>query len=86
MSIIWATILEVDLCFTLMLYDFLDKFLENFHIDIKIDSSWKGRRGFIVKNGEVDLLLREIANFVSEWEIESNENGDKLPDEEWYSI
>ncbi len=85
-SVLWASILGVDLCFTLMLYDFLDRVRESLNLNIEIDTSWKGWRGFKVKNSEVDLLMEEIANFVIEWEIEANENADRLSDKEWYSI
>lgn len=85
-SVLWASISEVDLCFTLMFYDFLDRVRESLNLNLEIDTSWKGWRGFKLKNSEVDLLMGEIANFVIEWEIEANENGDRLSDEEWYSI
>lgn len=85
-SVLWASILGVDLCFTLMLYDFLDRVRESINLNIEIDTSWRGWRGFKVKNSEVDILVGEIENFVIEWEIEANENADRLTDGEWYSI
>ena len=85
-SVLWASILGVDLCFTLMFYDFLDRVRESLNLNLEIDTSWKGLRGFKVKNSEVDLLMGQIVDFVIEWEIEANENADRLSDEEWYSI
>ena len=83
-SILWASISGIDLCFTLMLYDFLDRCHES--LNIEIDTSWQGWRGFKVNNSEVEFLIGEIANFVIEWEIEANENGNRLSDDEWYSL
>lgn len=85
-STLWVSISGVDLCFTLILYDFIERCNENSNIHIEIDTAWNNWRGFKVNSSEVDSLLQEIINFIVEWEIEANENGDILSEERWYAI
>ncbi|EEK47225.1 hypothetical protein bcere0002_58080 [Bacillus cereus ATCC 10876] len=39
----------------------------------------------IIKNHDINLILGEIINFISEWELEGNSNADNFSTEEWYS-
>lgn len=85
LAIIWATISGVDLCLTLLFYDFIGRLQDNLGIVIKVNASWRGRRGFEIETDKISLLISEILAFVSHWDIEANENGDVMPDEDWYS-
>ena len=55
------------------------------NINIEIDFTWNNHRGLIIKNHDINLILGEIINFISEWELEGNSNADNFSTEEWYS-
>ncbi|WP_432665097.1 hypothetical protein R9X47_02380 [Wukongibacter baidiensis] len=84
-SIIWISDNFKNISFSLVISDFLSRCEEELNINVEIDMSWNRHRGFIIKNNEVNLVLGEIINFVTEWAIEPNENADKFSKEEWYS-
>lgn len=84
-SVIWVSDNFVNLCFTLVMNDFLSKCEEGVNINIEIDFTWNNHRGLIIKNHDINLILGEIINFISEWELEGNSNADNFSTEEWYS-
>lgn len=85
LSILWISDNFKNLCFNLIINDFLSRCEEELNIFMDIDMTWNRHRGFKIKNCEVNLLLGEIINFIFEWEIEPNENADKFSEQEWYS-
>ena len=86
MSVVWASVEAVDLCFTLLFYDFIGRWRENHNIELEIDTSWQGWKGFKVKNIDMHILLKEIINFVIEWKVNPNQNGHRIPEEKWFSV
>lgn len=85
LSIIWVACNFKNLCFSLIMYDFLRRCEEELYINMDVDTTWNGHRGFKVKNSEIDIILEELMQFVMEWEIETNEKADEFSKEEWYS-
>lgn len=83
-SVIWVSDNFVNLCFTLVMNDFLSKCEDELNINIEIDLTWNNHRGLIIKNHDINLILGEIINFISEWELEGNPNADNFSTEEWY--
>lgn len=84
-SVIWISDNFVNLCFILVINDFLSKCEDGLNINIEIDFTWNNHRGLIIKNHDTNLIIGEIINFISEWELEGNPNADNFSTEEWYS-
>lgn len=85
LSVIWATKDFKNLILPLVLSDFIYRSEQELHLDIDIDKSWDGHRGFKVKNDDVNLLLGEIISFTARWDVEVDKHCDSFTSQQWYS-
>lgn len=78
-----------NICFKLMLFDFLDHIKEDLFIDVKIIKIWKNQRAFVIDSKYVSDLIEYIELFINEWNIKITEStvsaSDVISDELWYS-
>ncbi|MCP4133724.1 MAG: hypothetical protein GY754_22335 [bacterium] len=84
-SIVWTTKLGFDVNFTIMIYEFFEYCSNEFSIDIRGDNSWS-LKGFIIRNDDIALVLGQIGYYVDEWNIEPDEEDERISEEEWYSV
>lgn len=78
-----------NICFKLMLFDFLDHIKEDLALDVKIEKIWNEQRVFVVDSKYVSDLINYIELFIDEWNIKISEStvsaSDVISDELWYS-
>lgn len=81
---IWVSIQKFNVCFTMIMYDFIE-WCEELDIDIEVNMSWDNNRGFVIKNKDQLLVISEIKRFIEINNIEPSEDDDRFSDDEWYS-
>ena len=81
---IWVSIQKFNVCFTMIMYDFIE-WCEELDIDIEVNMSWNNNRGFVIKNKDQLLVISEIKRFIEINNIEPSEDDDRFSDDEWYS-
>ncbi len=78
-----------NICFKLMLFDFLDHIKEDLALDVKIKKIWNEQRVFVVDSKYASDLINYIELFIGEWNIKISEStvsaSDVISDELWYS-
>ncbi|MCP4132677.1 MAG: hypothetical protein GY754_17055 [bacterium] len=82
-SILWATYDNYDLCYTLVIWDFLFRCEDELNLSIQIDNSWLLCGYKTTENPR--LLMGEINFFLSEWNVETDKNDNRIDDNQWYS-
>lgn len=77
-----------NICFDLMMYDFIDRIKEALLINIQIKKIWDNRHVIIVDSNDAMILMDYIAEFVDEWNIKISENtvsdADIISSKLWY--
>lgn len=78
-----------NLCFTLMMFDFIDHIKKDLLLDVKVTKLRNNQHIFIVDTKYVSELINYIVSFIDEWNIKINEtavsDSDSISDESWYS-
>jgi len=78
-----------NICFKLMMFEFLSHIKEDLALDIKLVKTWNNQRVFMVDIKYVSDLINYIVSFIDEWNIKISENtvsiSDIISDELWYS-
>ena len=77
-----------NICFKLMMFEFLNHVKEDLALDIKIARMWSNQRVFMVDTKNASDLVNYIVFFIDEWNIRISENtvsaSDVISDELWY--
>jgi hypothetical protein len=81
---VWISHSSVNLYIPLVMHDFMEH-CDSVGLNIEVDLSWKGKKGFKVKGNDINSFLDEVAKFIDEWDISPSENVQKISDEEWFS-
>ena len=81
---VWVSFQNFNICLTMLMYDFID-WCRDVNIIIEIDNSWNNHMGFVIEEGDLELLLIEIKRFIDYYNIKPNEDNEKFSDSEWYS-
>ncbi len=88
-KLVLVTLDGYNICFKLLLFDFLDHIKEDLALDIKIEKIWNQQRVFVVDSKYVSDLINYIELFINEWNIKISEStisvSDIISDELWYS-
>ncbi|MDF2871217.1 MAG: hypothetical protein K0R05_2792 [Anaerocolumna sp.] len=78
-----------NICFKLMLFDFLNHIKEDLALDVKIAKIWNNQRVFMIDTKYASDLINYIVSFMEEWNIKISEStvsaSDVISDELWYS-
>ncbi len=81
---IWVSVHKFNVCFTMMMYDFIE-WCRELDINIEVDMSWHNHRGFVIESKDLPLLRSEIKRFIDLNNIKPSEDDEKFSDDEWYS-
>lgn len=77
-----------NICFKLIMFEFLNHIKEDLALDIKINKMWNNQRVFMVDTKYASDLVNYIVFFIDEWNIRISENtvsmSDIILDELWY--
>ncbi len=84
-SIVWAIQGKDDLCYCLVIWDFLERCENELRLKIEIDNSWI-LTGFKIKHGDEKIVIGEIVFFLSEFELMASNTENTIEHEDWYSI
>jgi len=80
---------KYNICFKLILFDFLDYIKEDLALDVKIEKIWNKQRVFVVDTKYVSDLINYIELFIDERNIKISEStvsaSDIISDELWYN-
>ena len=76
---IWVSIQKFNVCFTMIMYDFIE-WCEELDIDIEVNMSWNNNRGFVIKNKDQLLVISEIKRFIEINNIEPSEDDNSFWD------
>lgn len=79
---LWIANNYVNVCFVLIMNDFIDRCKEN-NININIDTSWNKHKGFITES-DISELIGEIIYTIEELNIDDINGTDKFSEKEWY--
>ncbi|MBO1580117.1 hypothetical protein [Bacillus sp. XF8] len=82
---LWVTLDKRNICFTMIMYDFMDWCEREISINLEVDKSWNNHRGFIIESSDQVIVISEIKRFITEFNIKPNENADQFLDAEWYA-
>ncbi|AVK84477.1 hypothetical protein C3943_13300 [Lysinibacillus sp. B2A1] len=81
---IWVAIYKFNVCFTMVMYDFIE-WCRGLDINIEVDSNWNNHRGFVIESKDQVLVRSEIKNFIDINQLKPSEDDEKFSDDEWYS-
>lgn len=87
-SEVWVTLDKYNICFKLLMFDFMDQLKEELMLDIAVNKVLGNQRIFIVNSKHDVELVNYIERFINEWNIKISKNtvsnSDIIPDEIWY--
>lgn len=79
---------EYNICFKLMMFEFIRHVKEELAVDVSVSRKWMYQRVFIVDSEDSSTLVNYITTFIKEWDIRISENtvssNDIISDELWY--
>jgi hypothetical protein len=79
-----------NLCFKLMMFDFLERIKEDIQLEVKITKKWNNQRVFVVNPDNALEFISYLSLFISEWKIKPTEetvsDKDIISDEIWYDL
>ncbi|MGD2197843.1 hypothetical protein [Lysinibacillus fusiformis] len=81
---IWVSVHKCNVCFTMIMYDFIE-WCRELDINLEVDMSWNNHRGFVIESKDLVLLRSEIKRFIDINNIKPSEDDEKFSDDEWYS-
>ncbi|MGG2073201.1 hypothetical protein AB1J28_07620 [Lysinibacillus irui] len=81
---IWVSVHKFNICFTMIMYDFID-WCRELDINLEVDFSLNNHRGFVIESKDLVLLKSEIKIFINTNNIKPSEGGEKFSDDVWYS-
>lgn len=81
---IWVSIHKFNVCFTMIMYDFID-WCQELDINIQVDMSWNNHRGFVIESKDQVLVRSEIKRFIDINNIKPSKDDETFSDDEWYS-
>ncbi|WP_342560585.1 hypothetical protein NSQ95_07315 [Psychrobacillus sp. FSL W7-1457] len=81
---IWVSIQKFNVCFTMIMYDFIE-WCKVLDIDLEFNLIWKNHRGFVINSKDQVIVLSEIKRFIDINNIEPSEADEEFSDEMWYS-
>ena len=81
---IWVSVHKYNVCFTMIMYDFIE-WCREMDINLEVDMSWNNHRGFVVERKDLVLLRSEIKRFIDINNLKPSEDDEKFSDDEWYS-
>ena len=73
-SIVCVMLDGYNICFKLMLFDFVEQIKEELMLDISIIKIWNNQRAFIIDSNHVLELINYIPVFVNVWNIKISIN------------
>lgn len=77
-----------NICFKLLMFEFVDRVRDNLASDIRIERIWDSQRSFIVDSKYVRELINYIPKFINEWNLKISKDtvseADIISDELWY--
>ncbi|URJ44362.1 hypothetical protein MF628_004076 [Paenibacillus polymyxa] len=81
---VWVSIHKFNICFTMIMYDFIE-WCREMDIDLEVNMSWNNHRGFMIENKDQTLFRSEIKRFININNLKPSEDDEKFSDDEWYS-
>ncbi|WP_268625037.1 hypothetical protein [Paenibacillus alvei] len=81
---IWVSIHEFNVCFTMIMYDFIE-WCRELDIDLEVDMRWNNNRGFVIESKDQALVRSEIKRFIDVNNLKPSEDDEKFSKDEWYS-
>ncbi|EPC8417901.1 hypothetical protein EXW45_15585 [Bacillus wiedmannii] len=76
---IWVSVHKFNVCFTMIMYDFIE-WCRELDINLEVDMSWNNHRG-----KDLVLLRSEIKSFIDIYNLKPNQDDEKFSEDEWYS-
>jgi len=77
-----------NICFTLAMYDFIDRAKDDSMLDVTFSKEWNNHVSMIIDTCDVVMLLHYTVHFVIDWNIgigkNVNKSADFIPNEQWY--
>lgn len=87
-SEIWITLDKYNICFKLLMFDFIQQLKEEMMLDITADRVLGNQRIFVINSNYDMEIVNYIEIFINEWNIRISKNTDSdadiIPDEIWY--
>lgn len=87
-SIISVLLDGYNICFKLMMFDFVDRVKKDLLIDVRIEKLWDRQRVFTTDSKYEMDLINYLETFINEWNIKINtatvSDSDIISEELWY--
>lgn len=83
-AVVWVNFNGYNVAFSMIISEFLYE-MEEYDLDVTVNTDWNNHRGFEVAQKDVDLLIGEILNFCNDHNPEKMELTEKYIDSEWYA-
>jgi hypothetical protein len=87
-SEIWVMLDGYNICFKLIMFDFVERIKEDLMLNVSIKKVWNNQRVFVINSGHALELVNYILEFINEWDIKVSTNtisdSDFIPDNLWY--
>ncbi|WP_338554587.1 hypothetical protein [Paenibacillus sp. KS-LC4] len=80
----WISIQEFNICFTMVMYDFIE-WCRELDINLEVDMSWNNHRGFVIESKDQVLVRSEIKRFIDINNLKLSDDDEKFSEDEWYS-
>ncbi|OXM14100.1 hypothetical protein [Paenibacillus herberti] len=81
---VWVSFHKFNVCFTMIMYDFIE-WCREMDIDLEVGMSWNNHRGFMIENKDQALVRAEITRFININSLKPSEEDEEFSDDEWYS-
>lgn len=81
---IWISIRKFNICFTMVMYDFIE-WCRELGINLEVDMSWNNHRGFVIESKDQVLVRSEIKRFIDINNLKPSEDDEEFSEDEWYS-
>lgn len=81
---VWVSIHKFNVCFTMIMYDFVE-WCRELDINLEVDRRWNNHRGFVIKSKDQVLVRAEIKRFIDINNLKLSEDDEKFSEDEWYS-
>lgn len=87
-SDVFVTLKRYNLCFKLMMFDFVNHVKDDLLLDVSVRKTFNGQRAFVIPSDYALELVNYIPAFVNEWNIKISpttvSQADAITEEVWY--